>query len=218
MIRKPPSTASIASQGAGARLHAPSAERNADVLCAFLARAKPSPGKALELASGTGQHVVQFAQAFPALHWHPTEPDAERRASIDAWVATSQCKNISPAQDLDACRTGWSRDWNGQDLIVLVNLLHLISDVEAQTLVSEAARALAPSGAFVLYGPFMRNGVLTSDGDARFHASLREQDPDIGYKSDTDILDWFAANGLGEVETEALPANNLGFIARRAPL
>ena len=63
-------------------------------------------------------------------------------------------------------------DHSGQDLIVLVNLLHLISEGEARTLIREAATALAPGGRFLVYGPFMRAGELISEGDRAFHASL----------------------------------------------
>jgi hypothetical protein len=158
---------------------------------------------------------VAFAARFPELHWQPTEPDAIRRASIDAWAAEANLPNIAAARTLDACRAGWSRDWPGQSLIVLVNLLHLVSTPEARTLVREAAYALAPGGAFVIYGPFMRGHALTSEGDARFHASLIAQDPRIGYKSDDALSAWLAEAGLALNPVQSMPANNLGFIARK---
>jgi SAM-dependent methyltransferase len=215
MIRKPPQGASIADAGAGAKLHAPAAERNADALCDLLDRVAPATGSALELASGTGQHVVAFAARMPGLHWQPTEPDAARRASIDAWSTGSGLINIAPARPLDACRPGWGAKWQGQSLIVLVNLLHLVSTPEARRLVDEAASALAPGGTLVLYGPFMRGDRLTSDGDARFHASLVAQDPQIGYKSDATLTAWMVAAGLDLAAPEEMPANNLAFIARK---
>ncbi|MCV6584686.1 MAG: class I SAM-dependent methyltransferase [Marinibacterium sp.] len=214
MIRKAPPTASIATPGSDARMHAPAAERNLAVIADLVAQAAPLPGAALELASGTGQHAAHLARSHPDLHWQPTEPDAARRASIDAWIAETGASNASPARALDACAPGWSRDFSGQSLILLVNLLHLISLPETRTLIHEAAQALAPTGAFVIYGPFMRNGRPISDGDARFHASLRADDPEIGYKSDHDIIAILQASGLARVSTLELPANNLGLIAR----
>lgn len=212
----PAELASVAERGGDARLSAPSAERNAGPITDLLRDHVPAEGRALEIASGTGQHVLAFARAFPDLMWQPTEIDPARRASIDAWAATDDLSNLRPAVALDASQAGWSATLGGQDLIVLVNLLHLISTAEAQTIVAEAAKALAPGGRFVLYGPFLRNGETTSDGDERFHASLQAADPEVGYKDDFDVVDWLHAAGLTLVEVVEMPANNLAFVSRRA--
>ena len=47
----------------------------------------PETGKALELASGTGEHVVRMAGAFPGLTWQPSDIDPTRITSIDAAIA-----------------------------------------------------------------------------------------------------------------------------------
>lgn len=213
MTRKLPPSASVADQGEGAKLVAPAATRNAPVLCDLLVRVAPRSGRALELASGTGQHVVAFARQLPHLHWQPTEIDPARRASIDAY--TADVPNVSAALPLDATAQEWHVDFEGQNLIVLVNLLHLISLRETETLIAEAARALVPGGRFMIYGPFMRDGKLTSEGDARFHAALSEQDPDIGYKNDSDMASLLWEAGLNLSETADLPSNNLALIAEK---
>lgn len=212
----PAELASVTEPDGDARLSAPSAERNAGPLTDLLRDHVPTEGRALEMASGTGQHVLAFARAFPGITWQPTEIAPERRASIDAWTATETLPNILPARALDAAKPGWAADHGGQDLIVLVNLLHLISTPEAQAIIAETGKALAPGGRFVLYGPFLRNGETTSDGDARFHASLRAADPEVGYKDDFDIVDWLHAAGLTLVEVVEMPANNLAFVSERA--
>lgn len=109
-----PPTASVANPAGGEKLSAPSALRNRDAIAALLAEVAPAPslssvqssGQALELASGTGEHVIRFAAALPDLMWHPTDPAADRRASIDAHVAQAGLGNIAPARDLDACTPG----------------------------------------------------------------------------------------------------------------
>ena len=55
------------------------AERNKDPILGVLARVLPRRGLVLEIASGTGQHVMHFAQALPDLTWQPSDPDAELR-------------------------------------------------------------------------------------------------------------------------------------------
>ncbi len=214
--RRPlPETASVAHPATGARLSAPSAERNAPAIAEALQGIAPQSGRALEIASGTGQHVVQFATALPGLIWQPSEIDAARRASIDAYAADAALSNLRPVIALDATAEGWGATHGSQNLIVLINLLHLISAPEARTLISQAAIALAPDGRFAIYGPFLREGAATSEGDARFHASLRAQDPAIGYKDLAEVMVWLRMAGLDLVETLHLPANNIMLIAGR---
>ena len=210
-----PDTASVAHPSDDGRMFAPSAARNAADIAALVTDHAPATGRALEIASGTGEHAVVFARAMPWLDWQPTDIDAARRASVDAHAAVAGLPNLRAAIPLDATAPGWGAAHAGQDLIVLVNLLHLISEPEAQTLIAEVAQALAPGGRFVLYGPFLRDGETTSEGDAAFHASLRAQDPEIGYKNDWDVIDWLHANWLDLVQVVEMPANNLVFVARR---
>ena len=196
--------------GAGdARISAPSALRNRDAIAAQLVRLAPAAGRALELASGTGEHVIRFAAVMPGLDWQPTEPDAARRDSIAAWTVWAGAPNVRPPRPVDAARPGWSGDHGPVDLIVVVNLLHLIAEDEAATVLAEAARALAPAGLAVIYGPFLRDGTATSAGDAAFDAHLRAQDPAIGYKDVAATRAQLAAAGLRHVETVDMPANNL---------
>lgn len=210
-----PPTASVAHAGEGAKMHAPSAERNAAAITAALSEIAPETGRALEIASGTGQHVVAFAAAMPGLVWQPTEIDAARRASIDAYAAEAGLPNLRPAMAFDATEAGWGKTQSGQALIVLINLLHLISTPEARRIIAEAALALGPGGRFALYGPFLRDGQVTSEGDARFHASLRAQDPAIGYKDLAEVEGWLAAEGLTVSGPRQMPANNLFLVAAR---
>ncbi len=210
-----PDSASIANKAEGDKLVAPSAERNCAALCDLLDQVAPRQGRALEIASGTGQHVVAFAARLPGLLWQPSDPDPARRASIDAYAGESGCANLSPARDLDASRPGWAADLSGQDLITLSNLLHLIPMDWVEVLIAEAALALAPGGRLVLYGPFMRAGELTSAGDAAFHASLTAQDPRLGYKDDFDVIELIQRAGMELIEAIEMPANNLALIAQK---
>jgi SAM-dependent methyltransferase len=198
-----------------ARLSALSALRNRDLIAAELQRLAPTQGRALEIASGTGEHVVRFAAAMPGLEWQPTDPDPARRASIAAWASEAGLANIRAPRDLNAARPGWAEAEVPADLVVLVNLLHLISDAEARTVLAEIAAVLSPGGLFALYGPFLRDGEATSEGDAAFHASLRAQDPAIGYKDVIDTCAQLVAAGLSHVETVAMPANNLLLVFER---
>lgn len=208
-----PPMASVAEDAGDGRLFAASAARNAAPICDLLTEYAPKTGAALELASGTGQHVVEFARHLPGLTWEPSEPDDARRRSIRSYAAG--VANVAEPVALDATAPGWASDWPDRALIVLVNLIHLISWPETRTLVAEAARALAPGGRLVIYGPFQRGGALTSPGDAEFHDALQARDPELGYKDDFDMLDLFTALGLEIVDVVEMPANNLGLVAQK---
>lgn len=210
MKRKTPEGASFAEASEGAQLFAPSAARNLAPIAGEIAVIAPPKGTALEIASGTGQHIIAHATTHPDIHWQPSEIDEDRIASINAYVQGSNLSNIAPTMELDATAKGWGKNAR-YDLILLSNLLHLISAQEAETILNEAAIALTQGGRFMVYGPFMRGGVLTSEGDLNFHSSLQAQDPEIGYKDGLWIEKTAQATGLTLHRKTEMPANNLAF-------
>ncbi|KEJ88982.1 DUF938 domain-containing protein [Sulfitobacter donghicola] len=216
-MSKLPASASVAADTGDGKLVAPSALRNVTAIVDLLQKVAPETGRALEIASGTGQHALAFATAFPTLDWHPTEAAPDRLTSINIYVEEANLSNLHPATALDASINGWGQDQPPADLIYLGNLLHLISAKDAQTVLCEAAQALAPQGRFVIYGPFKRNGLLTSEGDVRFDADLRGSDPDIGYKDDQWVKQVLTQNGLQVSLVQEMPANNLAIISKREP-
>jgi len=212
-----PETASVAHKDPSGRLHAPSAARNADAILGVMKTLAPTSGRALEIASGTGQHVVQLAQNFANITWQPSDVDDARLRSIENWISHTGVTNVASPIALDATRDGWHEHHQGVDLIILVNLLHLITAPQANTLIANAARALAPGGVFVVYGPFLRGEDFASPGDAKFHASLVAQNPDIGYKSDQSVRAMLETGGLNVRPEIDMPANNLVFATHNLP-
>lgn len=196
-----------------ARLSAPATRRNLDPIRTILRHHAPRTGRALELAAGTGEHALALAHEFPGLAWQPTDVDADRLASIAAWASQFGPDNLRPPLPLDATAPGWSARHGPVEMILLVNLLHLVSAPAAATALTEIVRALAPGGTAFVYGPFLRDGRTTSDGDARFDARLRADDPATGYKD----LAWVGArlHPLA-IRIAPMPANNLMLIARKA--
>jgi SAM-dependent methyltransferase len=216
-VRVPTPKASIAfTPDESNKLYAPSASRNAGVLCDVVALVAPKNGDALEIASGTGQHIVAFAAAIPAVQWHPSEVEATRLRSIEAYVHDSELSNISAPITLNATQVGWGETIAPKGLIILANLLHLISEIEAATVLQEGARALAPSGHFCIYGPFKRDGEFTSDGDERFDFDIRAADSEVGYKDDAWIKRTAQNAGLDFMDAHEMPANNLALIFRKS--
>lgn len=193
------------------RMSAPSASRNAWPILEVLEAHAPQTGRVLELAAGTGEHAARFSRALRGLSWQPTDVDPDRLASIEAWRAAEGPDNLLSPLPLDATAPDWADTHGPVDMVLLVNLLHLISDAEAHRVLAGITRVLAPGGVAFLYGPFLRDGQATSDGDRSFHASLRAQDPKIGYKD----LAWVKAR-LAPLTVAVIerPANNLMLVAR----
>lgn len=170
-------------------------------------------GRLLEIASGSGLHAAEMAGKL-GLDWQPTDVEPANFVSIRAWSAHAGGEIRAPVL-LDATVPGWAARLGQWEAVLLVNLLHLISASAAKSLLAEVALALPPGGTFCLYGPFLRDGQATSPGDKAFDASLRAQDPLIGYKD----LDWVVGHltGLGlAVKVVEMPANNLMLVTQRS--
>ena len=68
----------------------------------------------------------------------------------------------------------------------------------------------------MIYGPFMRNGKLTSQGDIDFDKNIRDNNINLGYKNDISLLKLFLKIGFLIFKTEEMPANNLAFIVKKS--
>jgi hypothetical protein len=213
--QKLPSTASVVHKTNGGQLHSPAAERNAGKIVRVVCDYAPKNGNALEIASGTGQHIVELAAAIPSLIWQPSDIDETRLNSIVSRSLTKQLPNLLPPIRLDVTDKSWPALCRNRDFILLVNLLHLVSAAEVRAIISGISQSLAEDGRCVIYGPFMRNGVLSSSGDKVFHQSLIEADPDIGYKDDAWMFDLFSRQNLKIIKTLEMPANNLAFVMEK---
>ena len=210
-----PSTASQAKIIGKKKLYSASAARNAPFILEVLSQYLPDKGKVLEIASGTGQHCTYFAEAFCNLEWQPSEINPKRLDSIQAYIKETNQVNINMPLSLDATAENWAKKIDAYNVIIVINFFHLISNKEMKTLIRESSLALQTNSYFVIYGPFMRGGELTSDQDIKFHNSLFECDPDIGYKDDFDILDEIEANNLSPEAIIEMPSNNLMFVAKK---
>ncbi|MCK0139564.1 DUF938 domain-containing protein [Aliiroseovarius sp. F47248L] len=204
---------SIAQSRCDGRLSAPSAARNIVPILEAIGPYVPSNGVALEIASGTGEHAVAFAEAFPDTIWQPTDIDAERLISIDAWRARKGIMNMRVAQVLDATAPSWRT--GPFAMAVTVNLMHLIDPAAAQAVVKGVARNLSPGGHWFLYGPFRTQGLFRSESDQAFHSVLTEHNSAIGYKDIEAIEAWAVEAGLSHVALIEMPANNLALVMRQ---
>jgi hypothetical protein len=197
--------------GAEVKRHAPATERNRDVIAQTLACVLPTEGLILEVASGTGEHVVHFAKMFPALTWQPSDPDPIALASINAWRADSNVPNVRPAMLLDA-----SADWPiaQADAVVCINMTHISPWAATVGLLRNAARLLPQSAVLFIYGPYNQRDVPLADSNAAFDAALRQQNALWGLRFVEDIAAEANVSGLHLDSVIDMPANNLSLIFR----
>ena len=83
----------------------------------------PARGTVLEIASGTGQHVVHFARALPRLSWQPSDSDADLRTAAAARIAAAALANVRPPLELDVCAEAWPV--TTVDAVVCINMIHI---------------------------------------------------------------------------------------------
>ena len=188
------------------KLHAPAAARNSRAIADVLSRLLSGRGTVLEIASGTGQHVVEFARSLPAITWQPSDLDPEHLASIEAYRLEAGLDNVRPPVRLDAESDSWPV--SECSAVVCSNMIHIAPWSVCEGLFRGAARVLSAGEPLILYGPFRFQGRFTAPSNAEFDRSLRARDPGWGVR-DVDHLDALAEeHGLGREEAVAMPANN----------
>lgn len=197
------------------RLFAPAAARNRGPIVDVLREVLPGEGLVLEIASGSGEHVVHFATHLPELTFQPSDPGAEARASIAAWIAASGAPNILAPLALDAAATPWPIA--RVDAIICINMIHISPWAATEGLFSGARLILPEVAPLYLYGPYRRNGAHTAPSNAAFDESLRAQNPAWGVRDLETVAGCAAKAGFGEPQVIEMPANNLSVIFRRTP-
>jgi hypothetical protein len=217
------------------RLYAPAAARNRDPIRDVLMDVLPSSGLVLEVASGSGEHAIHLATAFPHLVFQPSDPSETARRSIAAWIAGTGLGNLRPPIDLDArlsgdettgdqaphaeatgaetARVTWAI--GAADALLCINMIH-ISPWQATIGLIRQAAAILPAGApLYLYGPYKRGGQHTAPSNAAFDAGLRSQNDAWGVRDLEAVAALAAEAGFSEPRVIEMPANNLSVIFRR---
>ena len=212
-----------------ARLSSPAAERNRQPILDVLRRVLPASGRALEIASGSGQHVSWFARHLPAWTWQPTEFAAASLASIAAWsvldvddLAESPASaagpgplpNVLPPLQLDVCASAWPVTGTF-DAITCANMIHASPPQTLPGLMQGAGRHLAAAGLLVTYGPYVLDDEPLAPSNVEFDAWLKTRDPSWGIRRLADVVAHARGAGLRLRERVAMPANNLMLVFER---
>jgi SAM-dependent methyltransferase len=194
-----------------ARMDAPAFHRNhGPIWSAIGSWLTQQDGDALEIGSGSGQHIVEFARKAPRLTWWPSDILDAHLLSIEAWSAEAALRNLRKPQILDLTEAAWqpSGPEGALTAIICINVLHIAPRSVSENLLSGSARLLRPGGRLFVYGPFMRDGVHTAPSNASFDESLRAKNPEWGVRDMTELSALSVRHGLSAIQAAPMPANN----------
>jgi len=194
--------------------HSPSADRNRLPILEVLKSLLPESGFVLELGSGTGQHVEQFAQSFPEITWQPTDMDAELRESVSRRIALGSLPNVREPIHLDALEYSWPI--TRADALIVINMTHVSPWPVTLSIFKNASLCLSDSGFLFIYGPFKQNHKHTSAGNQAFDMELSHQNTEWRIRNLEDLQIAAEREGLTLTEKIDMPANNFSLVFRKA--
>lgn len=158
----------------------------------------------LEVGSGTGQHAVFFAENLSTVTWQCAD-QKEHHPVINRRIVDACLPNLLPAIELEAESFKWRQI--GADSVFSANTAHIMSWNAVEAMFVGVGQIIT-DGVFILYGPFNRNGVFTSESNQRFHRSLRLAAPHMGVRDDVELVELAKRSGM-RLETDIeMPANN----------
>lgn len=179
----------------------------------MLRSALPARGLVLEVASGSGEHIVHFARTFPELLWQPSDPEPSALRSIEAWRVESGLTNLLPPVPLDARAGPWP--FAAADAILAINMVHISPWAATVGLIRGAGRLLGRGAPLYLYGACRQAGVETAPSNEAFDANLRARNAEWGLRDLEDVVAEAEANGFALELVEPMPANNLSVVFRK---
>jgi hypothetical protein len=196
------------------RRYAPATVRNRDFILDVLRDVLPTTGIVLEVASGSGEHVVHFARNLPSLVFQPSDPEPDALLSIAGWVKAAKVANVRAPIVLDASRLFWPVA--SADGIICVNMVHISPWGATVGLIRGAAAVLSTGSPLYLYGPYRRKGFATAPSNEAFDRDLRDRDPTWGLRDLEAVAAIAQSVGFSVPAVTEMPANNLSVVFHRS--
>lgn len=185
------------------KLTSEAAQRNREPIRAVLEKHVPKHGLMLEIGSGTGEHAVYMAQAFPFIAWQPTDIDPAALVSIELWRAESGLSNLLRPIALDVTSSPWPVAQ--ADAIVAIDFAHAAPWETVVTLFERAAHVLATGGVLHLFGPVKFYGKYAAATIADLDWELQKRDPTMGIRDISALIRLATYHGFTAPRAVALP-------------
>ena len=200
------------------RLYFPATTRNSDSIAKVLSNYISHNGLILEIASGSGEHGVFFQKNFPSIIWQTSDPELEHRKSIISWIVHhGLCSKMPEPLDLDVEKLPWPITKQLKSLIkgiVCINMIHISPWSCTKALFEESKRYLNQNDFLMIYGPFFRKKIETSESNLNFNQSLKSQNPLWGLRQLDEVNKLALENGFKLDKVFEMPANNLSVVYR----
>jgi hypothetical protein len=199
---KPPMRCETLSRLEAGRLLSPSAERNKGPVGEVLKHVLPDRCVVLEVGSGTGQHIVHFAQEAPQLTWQPSERDAECLQSIALWLAAEGPANVLAPFRLDVAEQPWPIA--SAAAVVSLNMIHIAPWDAGMALIRGAPRFSGLAPCFSSTGPFAAGPRTHRRATRPLTGSCARRTRPGGVRDLEEVARYAAAHGFGPPETHEM--------------
>jgi len=166
----------------------------------------------LEISSGSGQHVVHFAEQFTQWKWQPSDCAGKYIDSIMAYLDEKKLPNIKEPIVVDV--TTDSSSWgdgtlvNSIDLMININMIHITPIECTHGLFGAAGNLLRSGGRLMTYGPYAEDGILVPESNVNFDAWLKSENPAWGVRDVAMLKALAKEHGIILESMFDMPANN----------
>jgi len=183
----------------------PSCEENKAVILAAIMPYLEPKATVLEVASGTGQHAIYFAEHLPHLSWQ-TSDLLESHEGIKQWLGDANLSNTLEPLELNVSESAWPD--KTYDALFSANSVHIMSQQNVEDFFANIGKVLNDNAVVLIYGPFNYNGAFTSESNANFDVWLKSRNPLSGIKD----FEWCNERAeqarLTLIDDIEMPANN----------
>ncbi len=171
-----------------------------------------SPVRALEIASGTGEHALHFADSFPGLVWQPSEVSPQLVQSIAAHAREAIHQNVLQPLHLNIldpdATIGKLKDMEFQ-FIFCSNMFQVCERHAPDCFfkVCDAVLSHELGSKVFLYGPYLQ-GEKSAASNLQFHRLLQSRDETTGVHELDHIVEVAAQHGFPNREVTQMPTDN----------
>jgi len=182
-------------------------ERNKDVILEKLSAYLPHLNSVLEIGTGTAQHAIHFASAFPELEWQTSDQE-EYIEGILMQLKYANVANVKAPLGIDVNQAVWDPGQNRYSAVYTANTLHIMNENDVRAFFGGLPNVMGPNAPLFIYGPFKYNGSFTSESNNEFDQSLRSRGCGSAIR-DFEFVEKLAQDiGLSLHNDYKMPANN----------
>ena len=174
-------------------------------------------GNALEIGSGTGQHLSYLAKNFPYIIWQGTDIDEVHCKSVDAWAKFNSL-NLPRALALDAA-SDWSsvlKEYDSFNMIISMNVIHISPISTLEGIFINSAKFTKTDGILVFYGPFKRANKHIGEGNKIFDQRLRNENSAWGVRCISTLESLAADHKFLAPKVIEMPSNNFLLVFKKS--